>query len=748
MKKNALVLTAIAFIAFIAIAIITILKPGNTAAQKKNAPVTKQKTKLLVPISTDEWNQVNGPYGGWIRDMENSGNDLIVGTSFTYELGGNGIYRVSNNGSYWQALGGTTKSISDISVDPSNSNNIFFIADALYSTRDGGGNWQKTDLGVEIYRQVAVSKANPSLVFAGTVSENRAQLFTSTDGGANWQLTSTLPDTNWSVSPIWAGIPDEARNWISAIAPHPTNENLLFVGTNSALFKSTDKGQNWTRADSTFHRSDILGIAINPLAINEVYVRVGVYEDKTCMSISGLKNLKKKNKIEKSKCAGVYKSNDYGTTWKQLNSYYFDPSEGGIFLDPRNSNIAYSIFSRLIQKTSNSGNTWKKFFWTHDNDRVLNVGIERLAVGQNSKEIFTAGRQGLLRTTNSGKSWQDKNKGFVGSEVVDIVTTKNGTLYAGTYSLGMFRSTNKGQSWSFSSYKLQDPYVMALTKHPTDPGSIYLTTNGGVYSTSNSARSWKVVAPKYFFGKTGILAGIAHFHGIAFDPKNKKRIYVGGGGDQYAPQGSGISISEDGGKTWKASNRGFKTDVHVSKIIVDEKKPATVYATTQGSTEYQEKKGDGQGVYKSVNYGKNWKKMNKGLTTKEVNTISIHPKNSKILFLGTDDKGIFKSTNGGKTWRSLTIDGLPKSYGVGDIAVDPKRPKNVYAATVDYFRLFNSRGMLGDHGVYKSQDGGNTWSEFNENLNHKGAYSLEIDKKGNIIYVGTRGGGIYWRKIN
>ena len=152
-------------------------------------------------------------------------------------------------------------------------------------------------------------------------------------------------------------------------------------------------------------------------------------------------------------------------------------------------------------------------------------------------------------------------------------------------------------------------------------------------------------------------------------------------------------------------------------------------------------------MFKSTDYGNSWKKINSGLETIETNTIALDPNNSNILYLGTDDDGIYKSTDGGTSWTKLTIFGLPQKYGVGDIVVDPRDNKNVYVATVDYFRLAVDRGLLGDYGVYFSKDGGNTWKPFNEGLTHKGAFALEMDTEESILYVGTRGGGIYWRKV-
>ncbi len=707
-----------------------------------NCPADCSKAEL----SADRWTQVNGPYGGLITDLEKVGNTLWTATSFTYGLGGNGIFEVKNKGLEWKALGGTNKRVSDVAVDPNDTKNIAFLADALFITWDGGNSWQRIELEADSYTAIAMSKANPSLIFVGAVLDGKGLLFVSLDDGKNWARKSFLPGTEWSVKPIWAGIADESKNSITVIEPHPTNENILFVGTNSALFKSEDKGSNWRKVDGTFHRTDILGIKINPQNSNEVYVRVGVFEDFTCFETARKKNPEAAAKLEKEKCAGVYKSNDLGKTWQQLDAYYFDPSEGGVFVDDNNPSIAYAIFSRKILKTEDDGKTWKKFFFTHDEPFIQNSGVERLAVGEDSDEVFIAGRQGLFHTEDAGEHWHERNNGFIGSEVVDIIRASDGTLYAGTYSLGMFKSTDQGQSWTFSSYNLENPYIMLIAAHPIEPQTVFVTTNGGVYVSLDSGLTWERVA-KEFFSDSELLPGISHFHGISFDPKDPKHIYVGGGGDQYSPNGAGISISEDGGKNWKQANTGFEIDVHVSKIVADKNNPSIIYATTQGATNFQEKTGNGYGVFKSTDYGQSWKKINSGLETVETNTIALDPNDSNVIYLGTDDDGIYKSTDGGASWKKLTIAELPQKYGVGDIVIDPSDSNIVYAATVDYFRLFVDRGLLGDYGVYISKDAGKTWKQFNEGLKHKGAFALELDKEKSILYVGTRGGGIYWRKV-
>ena len=719
---------------------------GNAQCEFQEDSVSCPDDCSKAELSADQWTQVNGPYGGLITDLEKVGNTLLAATSFTYELGGNGIFEITNKGLEWKSLGGTDKRVKDVAVDHSDTENIAFIAEAPFITWNGGKTWQRIELEADSYTSVAMSKANPSLIFVGAILDRKGLLFVSLNDGKSWIRTPFLPETNWDRKSIWAGAPDESKNWITTIEPHPTDENILFVGTNSALFRSEDGGSSWKRVDSTFHRTDILDIKINQQNPNEVYVRVGVFDDLTCMELAGKEDPEATAKLEKEKCAGVYKSNDLGNTWQQLDAYYFDPSEGGVFIDDNNSSIAYAIFSRQIFKTEDGGKTWEDFFFTHDQPFIQNVGVEKLAVGENSDAVFIAGRQGLFYTEDAGEHWRERNNGFIGSEVVDIIKASDGTLYAGTYSLGMFKSTDQGQSWTFSSYNLENSYIMLVATHPTEPKTIFVTTNGGVYVSLDGGLTWERVAEE-FFKDSELLPGVAHFHGIAFDPKDSNRIYIGGGGDQYSPDGVGISISEDGGKNWKQANVGFEIDVHVSKIVVDKKNPSIVYATTQGPTNFAEKTGSGHGVFKSTDYGNSWKKINSGLETAEINTIALDPNNSNIIYLGTDDDGIYKTTDSGVSWTKLTIAGLPQKYGVGDVIVDPRNSDIIYVATVDYYRLVTNRGFVGDHGIYKSTDGGASWQSFNEALEHTGIFALELDKEKSILYAGTRGGGIYWRKI-
>jgi len=197
-------------------------------------PTTTPAVSLPVPdLRADEWVQVNGPYGGYITDLERADDGLWAATSFTHRLGSNGVFRISDDGSKWEARGGSDAAIVDIAVSPSSADRVVFIDTdrGLYVTETGGEDWQRVDLDVGQFTAVAMSAANSSLVFAATATGEESLIFASRDGGKTWTPLSPLPRTGWSVEPIWPGF---SSNTINVIEPHPTEEGTLFAGTNSA----------------------------------------------------------------------------------------------------------------------------------------------------------------------------------------------------------------------------------------------------------------------------------------------------------------------------------------------------------------------------------------------------------------------------------------------------------------------------------------------------------------------------------
>jgi len=724
------------------------------------------------PISSSEWNQVNGPFGGTITSIFKSPDGYWVTTTDNSGLSDSNLYLVDNKEFTWELKKTISGNMGGVVVDASNSNQIAFYTEAtsnsdsgVFISKDGGETWDETEVGGGQYSAIAIGSQNTSTLYVAgryfpngedcedeegeddCTPEKNSAIFISNDFGTSWIKSSSIPKGVFQEIELEEGqeLEEEDIDKVRVLYVSPSDDDLIFVGTSNLLVKSGDRGSSWKTLSNTFHRSDIKGLAIHPNNPNIIYVRIGLYTFSDCSDVDN-DDPDYEESVSKY-CPGIYKSTDGGESWKLLDEVTGDPSEGGVYINEYNDSEIYSVFGRETFVSKDAGMSSDVFLDTKEHPIIPDVGVEIITFGESEAEVFMAGLQGVYRTYDNGRTWIETNTGFVGSEVVDIVTALDGTMYATTYNLGIFKSIDGGKNWGFASFGIKNWYGMQLATHPENPDTIFTTTNGGVYKSTNAGESWKLIGGSDLCDDEDV-GGNCHYHGIIVEKEAPFKVLVGSGGDQYAKEGVGLTGSENSGDTWKASDNGFVRDVHVSKLIIDPNNNNIFYATTQGATEYTDKVGDGAGVFKSTDRGNNWTQINNGLDSLETNVLIVDPNDSETLYLGTDDDGVYKSINGGDSWKKLNVSSLSKSFGVGDIVVDPQNSDNIYIGTVDYFRLSENRGVLGDFGIYKSTDGGTTWEEFNSGLKHLGVFSLEISEENRILYAGTRAGGVYWISLD
>ena len=720
-------------------------------------------------LSSTKWNQVNGPFGGTITSIFKSSDGYWVTTTDNSGLSDSNLYLVDGKTFTWELKKTISGNMGGVVVNASNSNQIAFYTEAtsnsdsgVFVSKDGGKTWEEAKIDGSQYSAIALGSQNTSTLYVAgryfpngedcedeegeddCTPEKNSAIFISNDFGTSWIKSSSIPKGVFKEIELEEGqeLEEEDIDKVTVLYVSPSDDNHLFVGTSNLLLKSNDRGLSWESLSDTFHRSDIKGLAIHPNNPNIIYVRIGLYTFSDCSDVDN-DDPDYEESVSKY-CPGIYKSTDGGESWKLLEEVTGDPSEGGVYINEYNDSEIYSVFGRETFVSKDAGISSDVFLDTKEHPIIPDVGVEIITFGENESEVFMAGLQGVYRTYDNGKTWIETNTGFVGSEVVDLVTALDGTMYATTYNLGIFKSTDGGKNWVFASFGIKNWYGMQLATHPEDADTVFTTTNGGVYKSTNAGESWKLIGGSDLCDDEDA-GGNCHYHGIVVEKEAPFKVLVGSGGDQYSKEGVGLTGSEDNGESWRNSDDGFVRDVHVSKLIIDPNNNNVFYATTQGETEYTDKVGDGAGVFKSTDRGNNWTQINNGLNSLETNVLAIDPNDSEVLYLGTDDDGIYKSVNGGENWEKL----IPSaSFGVGDIIVDPQNSNNVYMGTVDYFRLSESRGVLGDFGVYKSTDGGTTWEEFNSGLNHLGVFSLELSEENRILYAGTRAGGVYWINLD
>lgn len=189
-----------------------------------------------------------------------------------------------------------------------------------------------------------------------------------------------------------------------------------------------------------------------------------------------------------------------------------------------------------------------------------------------------------------------------------------------------------------------------------------------------------------------------------------------------------IYVGTAGGGVWKSVNGGttFKPvfDDHVMSIgavAIDQARPDTVWVGT-GESWVRNSVGVGRGVFRSTDAGQTWRWM--GLEdTERIAEVVVHPRQSDTVYVcalghlwnANEERGVFKTTDGGKTWsKSLFVNG---DTGCADLAIDPQEPDTLYAAMWQVRRLpyFFTSGGPGS-GLFKSKDGGKTWSKSQRGL--------------------------------
>ena len=229
--------------------------------------------------------------------------------------------------------------------------------------------------------------------------------------------------------------------------------------------------------------------------------------------------------------------------------------------------------------------------------------------------------------------------------------------------------------------------------------------------------------------------------------------------------GGGVWKTTDGGITWTPMSDKEKFS-SIGAIAVAESDPNVVYVGT-GEACIRNNILQGNGMYKSTDAGKTWHFI--GLEdTRHIGRLAVHPKNSDIVFVAAlghaygrnAEHGVFRSTDGGKTWQKVLY--KDDQTGAIDVVFDPSNPSILYAALWQAYRTPYSMVSGGPgSGLYRSADGGTTWTQIKGNgfpPGVLGRIGVAVSAEPNRVYalIEADKGGLYrsddggehWRLVN
>ncbi|MEY3738293.1 MAG: hypothetical protein RL544_1071, partial [Bacteroidota bacterium] len=323
------------------------------------------------------------------------------------------------------------------------------------------------------------------------------------------------------------------------------------------------------------------------------------------------------------------------------------------------------------------------------------------------------------------------------------VPSQPNIFYMGVNNGGVWKTTDYGHTWNPIFDNQNTGSVGDVAVAVSNPNVVYvgsgegiqrpdLSIGNGLYKSIDAGKTWTNMG----------LHDAQQIGGISVDPTNENRIFVAALGHPYGPNKErGVYRSVDGGKTLEQvlyidENTGavqVTIDPNNTQIVF-----ATLWAARQGPWENGAFNGPASGLYKSVDGGKNWRKITSGFPTTSEDGLgrigfTIAPSNSKRMYATVDSEkkgGIYRSDDGGENWYLLTTDA--RFWGRGsdfaEVKCDPKNEDIVYSANVV---------------MWKSTNGGKNWTGIKGAPGGDDYHRIWINPNNtNIMAIGLDQGGI------
>ncbi|MGB5553909.1 MAG: glycosyl hydrolase, partial [Flavobacteriaceae bacterium] len=574
------------------------------------------------------------------------------------------------------------------------------MGDGVYKSTDAGKSWKH--IGLDNTRHISdviIHPSNPNIVFVAAQGaqygpNSERGIYRSTDGGTTWEKVLFVNEKTGASS-----LSMDMKNPLILYAAMWEHQRYPWTmesgGKGSALYKSTDGGTTWDKMKE---------------GLPEEFGKAGI-------SVSRANNDLVFAVIEaEGEKAGVYRSDDAGKKWTQVNKdrinvtrswYYME-----IFADPQNEDIVY-VLNAPVTKSIDGGKSFSPLAVPHGDNHHLWINPH------DNQKMINSNDGGANISNNGGKSWSSQQEqptaqfyrvntdnlvpynvygGQQDNSAIAIASRTNGRgidwkdwysvagcesayaafdpdnpefVFGGCYQ-GIIekwvRATRTGKAIKEypelalgnvpKDFKFRFNWNAPIISSPHDRNTIY---HGGnvVFKTTDAGNSWEVVSPdltRNDKSKQGPGGG-PYTNEAAGGENYNTLMYLAESSHEKGVLWAGsddglIHITKDGGQNWDNVTPPNLAESIINSIEVSPHDPATAYVVAMRYKQMDL----GSYIFKTTDYGKTWTKITNGISGEHTfaRVVREDPKRRGLLYAGTET-GLFISLNDGQNWQPFQL---------------------------------------------------------------------------------------------
>jgi photosystem II stability/assembly factor-like uncharacterized protein len=592
----------------------------------------------------------------------------------------------------WTRVGPDAGEVRVLAAAPTSPSTVYagLGVGGIFRSLDGGATWSFAAAGLNLHdtvRALAVDARRPNILWAGTFQG----IYRSVNGGASWDLVHNGGVATLAQDPasgtLYAGFQsdpmlrsrDGGASWqtlagsprnVLALAVDPFHPQILYAGTLTGPFKSTDGGTTWFRLTQGLPASSgILALALDPRSPRTLYAA-------TTSAIPG---------------QIVFRSDDGGAKWASVDGGMIPGFIYGLAVQPGKQGAVWVVSTGGLFRSLDRGRTWSRA------EAGLPGGfVFTLLPGASAPLAGTA--LGVFRSGDQGTSWSLSSRGMEAAGISGLALDRLRPMRLWAVATGeVYRTATGGGQWApLPSVPSQAYATGPLAADPNRPGTAYLGLLQGVAHTTDAGAHWSLGSP----------LSCTLPETIAVDPLDSSVVYVAGTSTEtdcaqkpgacdnfrsddagqhwtcipieadllapdplqpsrvYALSGEDLYVSADRGGSWSVLDVG----VNLRFLVPDPQRPGTLWGTGHA------------GLSRSDDGGRTWTLSGEGIPQFTLlTTLALDPVDPAVLYAGTLQRGVFKSSDGGKTWAPLGS-GLA-GINVRFLVIDPRSRDTLYAGT-------------------------------------------------------------------